>query len=187
MLESGFAEFMKQWGYLAVFLGSLVEGETVIITASALAACGYMSIYKIFTVAFFTTVFADQILFFVGYKIGTNWLINKFPKLERAKNKVFSLLNKMDIFFIFAFRFIYGIRTISPVIIGSAKIKPPRFMLFNILSGFVWAFVSCFLGYTIADVVIDGKFDTVPAVIAISTILVILGLGGALFLKIREK
>ncbi|MDR3031484.1 MAG: VTT domain-containing protein, partial [Holosporales bacterium] len=178
-----FSELIKQWGYLAVFLGSIVEGESVLITASALAAFDYLSIYKVFLVAFLTTVFVDQILFLIGYKTGTDWLVNKFPKLNKARNKVFSLLNRMDIFFIFAFRFIYGIRTVSPLIIGSAKIKPLRFVYLNILSGLCWAFVGCFLGYTISDFVVDGKFDTMPAVIAITIIIIIIGIGIGLFIK----
>ncbi|MDR1034346.1 MAG: VTT domain-containing protein [Holosporales bacterium] len=167
--------FVKEWGYLAVFLGSIFEGEVILLTASAFAAGGYLSIYKIFIIAFTTTVLVDQGLFFLGYKAGINWLILRFPKLQVARDKVFSLLNKMDIFFIFAFRFIYGIRTISPIIIGAAKIYPPRFIGYNILSGFCWAFIGCFIGYVVADFFTDGKFDTMPAVLAISGIIALMG------------
>ena len=184
---SGLEEFVKHWGYLAVFCGSIVEGESVLITASALAALGYLSIYKIFFVAFITTVLVDQILFWVGYKMGTDRLIKKFPKLEKTRERVFSLLHRLDIFFIFAFRFIYGIRTISPLIIGSAKIKPLRFMIFNFLSGLCWAFVCCFIGYTIADIFMDGKFDLVPAVIVITVVVVLISVVVAFFIKLKEK
>ena len=85
------------------------------------------------------------------------------------------------VFFIFAFRFIYGIRTVSPLIIGSAKIKPSRFVFFNILSGICWAFIGCFLGFTIADVVMDGKFDSMPAIIAISVLVAIVSAFSLLF------
>ena len=187
MLESAFSEFIKDWGYWAVFLGSIVEGESVLITASALSAFGYLSIFKVFIVAFVTTVVVDQILFWIGYRMGTEWIIRKFPKLEKTRVRVFKLLNKMDIFFIFAFRFIYGIRTVSPLIIGSAKIKPSRFVIFNILSGFCWAAVGCFLGFTITDAVMDGKFDAMPTVIAITFIIIIISVLVGLFIKAREK
>ena len=187
MFESSFAEFIKDWGYLAVFLGSIVEGESVLITASAFAAFGYLSIYKIFLVAFCTTVFVDQVLFWIGYEVGIDWATRKWPKVEKAKTRVFELLTKMDIFFIFAFRFIYGIRAVSPLIIGSAKIRPSRFIFFNILSGLCWAFIGCFLGYTIADVVADGKFDTMPAVIAITAIIAIVGALSVMFTKLKSK
>lgn len=184
---SGFADFVREWGYIAVFLGSIIEGESIVLTASALAAFGYLSIYKIFFIALSTTIVVDQALFWVGYKAGTEWIVRKFPKIEKTRNRVFNLLHKMDVMFIFSFRFIYGIRVASPLIIGSARINPKRFMIYNALSGICWAFVSCFLGYTIADVVMDGDFDTMPAVIAITVLIVIVSGAVGLFFKIKEK
>lgn len=188
MSETGvITEFVKEWGYLAVFFGSIVEGEIILLTASALAACGLLSIYKIFLIATVTTIITDQVLFWIGYKVGTDWAVRMFPKVETARNKVFNLLHRMDILFIFAFRFIYGIRTVSPLIIGSAKIKPARFIIFNILSGITWAFAGCFIGFTIADVVMDGKFDSMPAIIAISVIIAIVSAAALLFSKTKDK
>ncbi|MDR0695670.1 MAG: DedA family protein [Holosporales bacterium] len=151
--------FVRDWGYLAVLIGSIFEGEVILITASAYAACEILSITKVFTVALATTIVVDQVLYWVGYTVGTDWIIKKIPRLEESRKRVFTLLKKMDILFIFAFRFIYGIRTVSPIIIGAARVRPIKFMIFNIFSGICWASVSCFVGYTMADVVIDGKID----------------------------
>ena len=68
-------DLVKNWGYIAVVIGSLFEGEVILITASALSALGYLDIYKVFVIALCTTVFADQFLFFLGYKLGTDWII----------------------------------------------------------------------------------------------------------------
>ena len=182
-----FLEFIQEWGYIAVFLGSIVEGESIVFTASALAACGHMSIYKVFLIACGTTIFVDQLTFFIGYKFGSSWIINRFPKLQKARDRIFELLNKMDVLFIFSFRFIYGIRTISPLILGSARIRPPRFMIFNALSGICWAFALCFIGYVVADVFMDGEFDTTPAFVAVTGMVLIVI--GAVFIisKIKKK
>ena len=48
--------FIKNWGYFAVLLGALVEGESVILTSSALAAAGLLSIWKIMIIAFYITI-----------------------------------------------------------------------------------------------------------------------------------
>ena len=179
-------DFVRDWGYIAVFIGSLFEGEVILITASALAALGYLDLTKVFFVSLCTTVFADQFLFFLGYKLGTDWLIKRLPKLEPARAKVFKLLHTMDIFFIFAFRFVYGIRTISPLIIGSAKIQPRRFVIFNMLSGLCWASAGCFIGYVGADVIMDGKFDSMPAMLALSILLAIVAAVIYLARKMKE-
>lgn len=159
---------LQEWGYWVVFIGSIFEGELILLSSSAAAALGYLDIYKIFIVAFCTTVIVDNILFFIGRKLGINWLINKFPKLEPAKNKAFKFLNKMDIFFIFTFRFIYGIRTISPLIIGSAHVKPIRFIICNLFSGFLWASLGCFIGYSISGIIMSDKFSTTPTIIIVT-------------------
>jgi membrane protein DedA with SNARE-associated domain len=179
--------FVRDWGYLAVCLGAIVEGEVVLLTASAFAAGGYLSIYKVFWIAFITTVVVDQVLFLIGYRSGTEFLAQKMPKFRSARDRVFSLLKRMDVFFIIAFRFIYGIRTISPIIIGSAKINPSKFVGYNVLSGFCWAFVSCFIGYAVADVVTDGTFDLMPTILVVSVLITLLGIGIFMIMKFRDK
>ncbi len=150
---------LSDWGYWLVFFGSMVEGEVILLSASAASALGYLDIYKVFTIAFCTTVCVDQGLFFVGRRIGTDWLVHRIPKLGKARTKVFSLLHRMELLFIFSFRFIYGIRTISPLIIGSAKVNPIKFIVCNIISGLTWAGLSCWLGYSVADTISDGVFN----------------------------
>lgn len=165
---------LSDWGYWLVFFGSMVEGEVILLSASAASALGYLDIHKVFIIAFCTTVCADQGLFFLGRHIGTDWLVHRIPKLEKARTKAFELLHKMDIFFIFSFRFIYGIRTISPLIIGSAKVKPIRFIICNIISGLTWAGLSCWLGYSIADTISDGVFNFKDLVLWTTVILVVI-------------
>lgn len=165
---------LQEWGYWVVFIGSIFEGELILLSSSAAAALGYLDIYKIFTIAFCTTVVVDQTLFFIGYKLGINWIIKRFPRLEPAKNKAFKFLNKMDIFFIFMFRFIYGIRTISPLIIGSAHVKPIRFIICNFFSGCLWAALGCFIGYSISGLIVSDNFSATPTIITITVAFVLI-------------
>ncbi len=145
-----FLAFVQEWGYLAVFLGAIVEGETVILTASALAALGYLKLYKIMAITFCTTVVVDQILFQVGKRYGPAFF-EKYPKLLPGANKAFRLLHRFDRWFILSFRFIYSIRVISPIVIGAAKVESKRFTRLNILSALIWTVVSCGSGYMMGD------------------------------------
>ena len=146
-----FLAFVQEWGYIAVFLGAIVEGETVILTSSALAALGYMNIYKIMAITFCTTVIVDQILFQVGRRYGPAFFA-KYPKLLPKADKAFRLLHRFDRWFILSFRFIYGIRVISPIVIGAANVETKRFAILNILSALIWTLVSCYSGYMMGDV-----------------------------------
>ena len=61
-----FIEFIKSWGYIVVLLGSMVEGESIILTACVMAYMGYLSIAKIVLIAFLGTLIADQSLYYLG-------------------------------------------------------------------------------------------------------------------------
>ncbi|MDR1366959.1 MAG: DedA family protein [Puniceicoccales bacterium] len=183
---SSFSEFVKDWGYWAVFLGAIVEGEVVILTASALASYRYLSIYYVFLISFLTTVIVDQGLFWIGHRMGTEWITKKFKKVAKVRDKVFNLLHKMDALFIFSFRFIYGIRMASPLIIGSARVNPYRFALYNTLSGMAWAFITCLIGYVVADVVMDGHLDSMPCAHLAMILFAILILAVGIWLKIKK-
>jgi membrane protein DedA with SNARE-associated domain len=141
-----FIEFIKNWGYLAVFLGSTVEGESVILTASSMAALGHLNIYKIMIIAFVTTTVVDQLLFFLGIRYGAK-IFARHPSFRQRVDRAFMLLHKYDTTFILTFRFIYGIRTISPIVIGASGVSPARFIPLNILAAFIWTCLSCGGGY----------------------------------------
>lgn len=152
-------EFVQNWGYYAVFLGSLVEGESVILTACVLAHMGYLNIYYIMGIAFVGTLFADQSLFLVGRRYGPT-LFKKYPHLKTRSERVFKLLKKYDVWFILTFRFIYGIRTLSPLVIGASDmVSLRRFAPLNFIAALIWVLLSCFLGYVVLGETVEQVLE----------------------------
>lgn len=136
----------------------MIEGESIILAASALAYAGYMSLSHVIFLSFLGSMISDQICFLIGYRWGdvvSNRLIRKFPKLDIAKNRALILLKKHEIPFIFGFRFIYGIRNISPFIIGIAKTSILKFFILNGLAALIWAVTSCLLGYFLGNFIMS--------------------------------
>lgn len=148
------ADFVRDWGYVAVFLGSLIEGESVIFIAGFFAHEGYLSLPKIILVSFIGTLFADQALYFVGRHYG-NPFIDRFPSFKPRAEKAFQLLRRYDNIFILSFRFIYGIRIISPVVIGASGIGVKRFMFLNLLAAIIWSVGSCVAAYFFAHLIME--------------------------------
>jgi len=148
------AEFVKDWGYVAVFLGSMIEGESVIFIAGFFAHEGYLSLPKIIVVSFTGTLFADQALYFVGRHYGKSF-IDRFPSFRPRADRAFNLLKQYDNIFILSFRFIYGIRIISPVIIGASGVSVKRFMLLNLIAAVIWSVGSCVAAYFFAHLVLE--------------------------------
>ncbi len=156
-------EYGPKMAYVILFLGSLVEGESVVLTAGYLAHKQFLYLPYVIGIAFVATVIADQALYFVGRIYGPT-IFTKRPHWKEKVQKAFDLLHKYNTGFIFSFRFIYGIRVISPIIIGTSGISAKRFAILNILAAAVWAVVSCVGGYLIGYFFSD-HIDAVFAVI----------------------
>jgi membrane protein DedA with SNARE-associated domain len=174
-----FIEIVEKWGYLAVLLGSMVEGEVVILTACAMAYMGHLSIFKIAGIAFTGTLLADQSLYYVGHFYGQR-LINRFPRLKIPAQKAFRLLHRWDVWFILSFRFIYGIRIVSPIAIGSSGILPSRFIPLNFISALIWTGVSCTGGYLLGKVFDAIDFSVIERYIFLISgglLILVLGIG----------
>ncbi len=153
-----FESFIQGFGYYAVFLFACIEGEIAVLTAGFLCRQGLMSLQGVIFAAFLGTMITEQILYFVGRIYGIK-LIEKHPKLKEKSQKVLEFLRKYDSLFIFGCRFVYGIRNISPIMIGAADIPPLKYSALNIPAAFVWAVIVAGAGYAFANVVEKAKYN----------------------------
>jgi membrane protein DedA with SNARE-associated domain len=93
-------------------------------------------------------------------------VINRFPSLKPRADRAFRLLHRYDNIFILSFRFIYGIRISSPVIIGASGVGVKRFVLLNFIAALIWSVSSCVVAYYFADLIMD-KFHLLPKIILV--------------------
>ena len=91
------SSFVTSYGYFAVFLGTLLEGETVLLAAGFAAYRGLLDWPLVALVAFFGATVGDQLAFLLGRWKGTV-LIARFPALARRAPQVHTLLNAMTSF-----------------------------------------------------------------------------------------
>jgi len=141
-------ELVKEYGYLILLIGTLLEGETIVILAGFLARRGYLDFASVALIAFIGTFFADQTLFQIGRRYGGR-ILRRWPRLRRAVKRVWGLLGRFQNLYIFGSRFLYGFRTISPLALGSAGVAPRRFLTFNGLGAMVWAICIPAIGYSL--------------------------------------
>jgi membrane protein DedA with SNARE-associated domain len=146
-----FEHFIELYGYYAVFAFACIEGEIAILTAGFLCRSGLMSLPMVIAVAFAGTLITEQSLFFVGRTHGRK-LLEKYPKMQTKTQKIMDFLKKYNEIFIFGSRFIYGIRNISPIVIGMAGIHPFKFSSLNVPAAMLWSVVVAGAGYWFADV-----------------------------------
>lgn len=138
--------FITAYGYPALGIGTLLEGGIVGMIAGGLAHSGYMQLPWVIAVIFSCAFCADQFFFQVGRRNGKN-LLEKRPQWEARVDRVRRFLVAYQIIAVLGFRFIYGMRTITPIVIGASGIDTRRFVLLNLCSTLLWATVVGCTGY----------------------------------------
>ncbi len=138
--------FVTAYGYPALALGTLLEGGAVGMVAGGLAHRGYLQLSWVIAVIFGCAFSADQFFFQVGKRSGKD-LLAKHPGWEPRVDRVRRFLVAYQIIAILGFRFIYGMRTITPIVIGASGFNTRRFILLNICSTLSWATAVGLSGY----------------------------------------
>ncbi len=180
-----FEEFIKSYGYYAVFLFACIEGEVAVLTAGFLCKKGLLSLDLVILFAFLGTLITEQCLFFVGRIYGTR-LLEKYPKIFKKSKRVIEFLRKYDSIFIFGCRFVYCIRNISPIMIGMAKITPLKFSTLNIPAALVWSIIIAGAGYLFADA-LDSTKGSMQIIQILALIFLSFGLGAFVYKKSKKR
>jgi membrane protein DedA with SNARE-associated domain len=137
---------VREFGYLAVFIGTFLEGETILVVGGFAAYEGYLELPWVIVTAFFGSLFGDQLYFFIGRYNGRA-LLKRFPGWQPRVNRFRTMMDRHDTWFILVFRFLYGLRTVAPFAIGLSNVSLRKFILLNILSAAIWAVTLGVLGY----------------------------------------
>lgn len=143
---------VTSYGYVAIFIGTVLEGETILLAAGLAAHLGLLDWRLVILVAMAGATLGDQLAFLLGRWKG-ELLINRFPTLAKHKPKVDKLLARYDAIFILINRFIYGLRIAGPLIMGASRMHMLRFAAFNIVGAILWASLITGLGYMFGQAV----------------------------------
>ncbi len=138
--------FVITYGYPALLVGALMEGETIVIIAGFLAYSGHLYLPWVMLTAFVGAFTADQFFFQLGKRKGKAFLEKK-PNWEPRVEKIRRFLVGYQVVAILAYRFIYGMRTITPIVIGASGFSTPRFIGLNFCSTCLWSMVVSTAGY----------------------------------------
>ncbi len=137
---------LQTYGYWAILIGTFLEGETIVILAGILVASGQMSFEGVAACAFIGSSLSDQLMFSLG-KYKGNALLSRFPRLNKNRERAARLLQKYDTLLILGFRFVYGIRNVTPILLGLSHIRHLRFLVLNLLGALIWAVSFTGAGY----------------------------------------
>jgi membrane protein DedA with SNARE-associated domain len=126
------------YGYVVVLVGTFFEGETILILAGVAAHLGYLSLPWVILSAFIGTLSGDQLFFYLGRR-NSKFVLKRHPAWQSRLDRVQQLFQRYQTLLILGFRFLYGLRTVTPFVLGRSGVPPGYFFLLNALSALVWA------------------------------------------------
>jgi membrane protein DedA with SNARE-associated domain len=138
--------FLDQYGYLALLVGTFFEGETAILIASSLIYRGLFDFPFTILVAFSGSFFSDWIYFLMG-RLNGKYFLAKRPKLLAKVLPVTKFFHTHQLQILFSYRFLYGFRIIIPLIAGMHGLSPKRYLFYSSFTGLIWATLVSAVGY----------------------------------------
>ncbi|MBP8985855.1 MAG: DedA family protein [Syntrophobacterales bacterium] len=147
MLES----FVSTYGYLAVLIGTFLEGETILMLGGFAAKQGYLSLPWVIAAAFAGSTCGDQFFFFLGRR-HKEFMLTRRPYWKVQIDRAHRLFERYHALLILASRFLYGFRIVIPYVIGMSHVPVRYYVSLNLVGALVWAVLGGVLGYLFGNV-----------------------------------
>ena len=163
---------IEQYGYAALVIGSVAEGETITLLGGVAAHQGLLKFPLVVAAVALGGMIGDQLLYFLGLRFGPT-LLKRFAKHKKKINRAQRLIQRHPYLFVIGTRFMYGFRIIGPILLGAIA----------------WALIFTTLGYVGGEVIGPWlhNLDQHLKHWAWLLVVVVAVIGVRLWLKHREK
>lgn len=141
-----FESAIAQFGLLAIFLGAGTEGEAAAVAGGLVAHRQLIPLWQVGLASFAGSLTTGQVLFLLTRSGRESALMCKLSA-KPAYQTVTRALEKRPLGFILVYRFIFGVRTLTPLILGGSQLSAARFAVLNAVAAALWAAVFTGLGY----------------------------------------
>ncbi len=170
------ADLISQYGYWAVLVGTLLEGETVLLLGGFSAHQGYLAWSVVVLVATLGGALGDFIVFSAGRHFGTQ-LLQRYPTWQPNVQQVTRFIQRHPASSIIALRFMYGLRLVGPFTVGLSEVPTLKFVFLNLLGALMWATLFTSVGYVFGHAfsVILDEFERYEELLF--AVLFVVGLG----------
>ena len=177
-------EFIRDWGYIALFFYSFGGGFVGLAIASVLSNTVDLNIYVCIIIAAISNFIGGQFLFFLARK-NKNYAKDMIKKYGRKIALAHLLMKKYGSFVIFVQKYIYGIKTLVPLAMGITKYSALKFTIFNAMAAILWACVIGYASFTAGEFILNLSEDF--KYVGLFTVVVIFLLITYAFKKIEKK
>jgi len=137
---------LRKFGYLAVYIGTFLEGETILVFAGFFASRRYLSLTIVIAVAFLGSYSGHLFWFWLGRSRGVK-ILERYPKIERHFGKAIRLFERWGAPAILISQYLYGLRIASAIVVGISRISLLKFLIYQAISCASWAALIATLGF----------------------------------------
>jgi len=139
-------QLVRDYGYYALFIGTCLEGETIMVLGGIAARQNILHLPWVIVLGFLGSLTGDQTIFFVSRRWGKQ-ILARFPWLHVRMEKVNRVLERHGTWYMISFRFFYGLRNPTPFVIGLSSVSTAKFIALNVLGAVIWAVTLGLMGY----------------------------------------
>jgi membrane protein DedA with SNARE-associated domain len=144
---------LEAWGYLAVAFFSFGGSFVIVAAAGVFAYLGKIDLFTALAVAALFNFLGDNFLFYLGRYQKKD--VQKYLAKHKRKLAITTLLmRKYGTIAIFIQKFIYGVKTLIPIVMGLGKYNFKRFVIVNIFASIVFVCVIGLSAYYSSDFII---------------------------------
>lgn len=179
-------ELVANYGYVAITIGTFLEGETILVLGGFAAHRGFLELPWVIVCAFLGSFAGNQTFFYIG-RIKGEKMLAKRPHWKAKSAKVFAMLDKHQTGLILGFSFLYGVRSVTPFLLGMAKVSPAKFFVLNMIGVGVWAIVVGSLGYSFGYAIEAMLGDIKHYEMGVFGVMAAVGLGFWLFRLLTKE
>ena len=177
---------LQKFGYLAVYVGTFLEGETILVLAGFFAERGYLHLPLVALCAFGGAYTGHVFWFWLGRSQGVK-MLDRFPRMKKHFGKGIRIFERYGAPAIFITQWLYGLRITCAVIIGISKISTLKFLVYEAITCIVWAIIIAIAGFVFGTAVerILGRAAHIERYGLIA--LLVIGVGVWLYHRWKEK
>ncbi len=138
---------------VGLFLGFILPGDTLVLTAGVLAKEGKFALSSTIIVIALAAIAGDNLAYWIGHHLGPkvftkpDSLLLRKSHIDRAEK----FYEKYGSKTVLIAHFFPVIRSFSPLLAGVGKMNYLKYLLFDVIGDIAWSIIVTLIGYYIAS------------------------------------
>ncbi len=181
--------FIKEYGVIAVFVGTFLEGESILMISGALVSQSFLDPLYVWVAASLGAWSGHIVWFAIGKffgKTSVDKIANRYNLSDKV-NYIYGLISANKIKTVVLLQYLYGVRMIGALTFGISDIKLRWFSIAEIINCSIWALVIGSIGFILGKTVSVFSHSSVYTIWIIASIVILIFVGMKLFYKFKSN